>query len=200
MISSKSRRRIAVAAGSVLLFALVGLAGCGEAATGTADGTAAKTSSKSTPARDREKEDRGDARFSTAGTTWVGTRASARLKDTRLRISASKSERIGDLSKRDQLNLNISDFTGPGKYKASMLSMFVRVSIKIPKSNDEPVDAKKVLMDALGDTNNIRLANADIEITSVSGGYIDGIFSIDRPAGTPESIISDGQFHARIRE
>ena len=177
----------------LVAFVLACSVGCGEATSDAAE--------NKMPARQSDTvKDRGNARFTTAGTTWIGTRASARLKETRLRISASKSERIGDLSKRDQLNLNISDFTGPGKYKASMLSMFVRVSIKIPKSKDEEVDAKEVLMDALGNTNNTRLANADIEITSASGGYIDGTFSIDRPAGTPESTISDGQFHARIRE
>jgi hypothetical protein len=176
-----------------LALALAGMVGCGEATSNAAEGQA--------PAKKSEAvKDRGNARFTAAEATWTGNHASARLKEDRLSISASRTERAGDKMKRDQLNLNISGFSGPGHYKASMLSMFVRVSITIPKDKDAPIDAQKTVMDALGDTSNIRLANADIEITSVDDGYIDGRFSIDRPAGTAESTISDGQFHARIRD
>jgi hypothetical protein len=176
-----------------LALALAGVVGCGEATSNAAE-------SQSQTKKAEATKDRGNARFTAAGATWSGNYASARQKEDRLSISASRTERAGDKMKRDQLSLNISGFTGPGHYKASTMSMFVRVSINIPKDKDAPVDAQKTLMDALGDTSNIRLANADIEITSVSDGYVDGRFSIEQPAGTPESTISDGQFHARLRE
>jgi hypothetical protein len=176
-----------------LTFMLIGTVGCSEAASNAAG--------RQAPTRNSEaKKDRGHARFSTAGATWIGSDASARQKGGRLSILASKTERDGDKMKRDQLTLNISDFSGPGQYKANRMSMFVRVSINLPEDKDAPVDTQKTFMDALGDTGNIRLADADIEVSSVSDGYIDGRFSIERPAGTADSSISEGQFHARIRE
>ncbi len=184
----------------IVALALICVAACAETTTDAAEGKPATTSDQSAPARAREVSDRGNARFTAAGTTWLGTRASVRQATNRLRISASKTARIGDTMQRDQLNLNISAYKGPGHYKADMLSMFVRVSIDLPRDQAEQADAQKTLIDALGNTSKIRLVNADIEITSVSAGYIDGTFAIDRPAGAPESTISDGQFHARVRD
>jgi hypothetical protein len=189
-ISENTKLRVVTLA---LTLSLIGAVGCGEATSNAAESQASTKKTEAT-------KDRGNASFSTGGATWTGSYASARQKEGRLSISASRTERDGDRMKRDQLTLNISDFHGPGQYKANMMSMFVRVSINLPKDKDAPVDAKKTLMDAIGDAGNIRLANADIEITSVSDGYIDGRFSIERPAGTAESTVSDGQFHARIRE
>ena len=80
-----------------------------------------------------------------------------------------------------------------------MMSMLVRVSLDLPKDGGDEADAKKMLTDALGNTSNIRLANADVEITSDSDGYIDGRFSLEQP-GMPDQSVTDGQFHARIRE
>ncbi len=199
MTSSRSGGVNQRIAGSIFALTMVCVAGCGQA---TSEASADKTATAGSAASvaSKQAEDRGNARFTTDGTVWNGTYASARLKDARLKISASKTERAGDKMKRDSLEFRISDYHGPGKYKADMMSMFVRVSIDMPKNNDAQVDAQKTLMDALGNTSNIRLANADIEISSDNGGYIDGTFSIDKPAGTPQSTISDGQFHARIRE
>lgn len=200
MLWSQSTRHITRPACLGLAVLLVALLGCGKATPDAVDSQAAAAESKAAPAKSRERKDRGNARFTTSGTTWNGTRATARMKEGRLSISASRMDRIDDKMQRDALKLSISDFKGPGRYKVNMGSMFVRVSIKIPKKEGEEVDAQKTLMDALGNTSNIRLANADVEIVSVSDGYIDGTFSIEKPTGTPESTISDGQFHARIRE
>ncbi|HET9032900.1 MAG TPA: hypothetical protein VFN25_08340 [Dokdonella sp.] len=200
MILRKSEQMIPTTALLIFAVALLGMTGCGESASSAADAKPAQASAQVKPASSEEKADRGSARFSTKGTIWEGTRASARIKNDRLRISASRMDRIDDKMQRDQLNLNIGDYKGPGRYKVGMSSMFVRVSINMPKKEGEEVDAQKTLMDALGNTSNIRLANADIEITSVSGGYIDGTFSMETPAGMPDSTITDGQFHARIRE
>jgi hypothetical protein len=189
-ISENTKSRVVTLA---LTLSLLGAVGCSETTSNAAENPA--------PAKKADAvKDRGNASFSTAGSIWSGNHASARKKEDRLSISASRTERAGDKMKRDQLTLNINDYKGPGHYKANMVSMFVRVSMNLPKDKDAPVDARKTLMDALGDASNIRLANADIEITSVSDGYIDGRFSLERPAGTAESTISDGQFHARIRE
>ncbi len=200
MISIGSGRLFVASAGLAVALVLVSLAGCGEAATEAAEGQPARANSKASTEKASKTTDRGNARFTTAGSSWESGYASARQNENRLRISASRMERAGDKMKRDELKLNIANFTGPGQYKADPMSMFIRVALDLPKDEGEQVDPQQTLMDALGNTSNIRLANADIEITSVSGGYIDGTFTIEKPAGTPESTITGGQFHARVRE
>ncbi|MEZ5460212.1 hypothetical protein [Dokdonella sp.] len=187
----------------VALFALGSVSGCSDGASDTAGKSSSPEQvgeAKSEPRRSRSGEDRGNAQFSVAGTTWNGERASARLKGDSLSISASHTTRDGDRMKRDSLSLNIKGFKGPGAYTADMMSMFVRVSITMPKEGgDAQADATKLLTDAIGDSSNIRLANAKVEITSVSDGYIDGRFSLDMP-GMPDKSVTDGEFHARVRE
>lgn len=190
--------RVAVLTLVVVLFGMVGYL---EATTETTDGNAVGTDSKAAPpAQAMQTEDRGNAHFTTAGKTWVASFASARQTENRLRIKASEIDFAGDKIKRDELLLAIMDYRGPGRYKASPLSMFVRIGIDMPRDKAGQVEAQKTLMDTQDNTDTLFLDNAVIEIISVSEGYIDGTFSIEKPAGTPESTITDGHFHARIRE
>lgn len=195
-----SRSRLACL---VALIALGGIAGCSNGAQnppGSGNETASADEAKPATRRSKSGEDRGNAQFDVAGKTWTGTRASARLKEDRLKISASMTTRDGDKMKRDSLNLNIKDFNGPGTYTADMMSMFVRVSITMPKEgSDSEADATKMLFDAIGDAGNIRMANAKVEITAVSDGYVDGTFSLEVP-GMPDKAVTNGQFHARLRD
>lgn len=200
MILKKFGSALTDFASLAIVVALISLVGCGQAATETADHSAAVNNSRSTPSRTEQEEDRGNARFTLAGDAWVGTRASARLKKDRLRISASNSARAGEKVKTGQLKLNMSDYKGPGRYKSDGMSMFIEVNFDVPDDKDDQAAAKKTLMDALGNTNHITLTNADIEITSDSDGFIDGTFAMEKSANTPESTITDGQFHARIRK
>lgn len=186
----------------LVVVALGGIAGCSNGASDSAGNAGASPGSeKSTPAArtGKSSEDRGNAQFNVAGSAWTGNRASARIKDGNLGISASRMTRDGDTMKRDSLDIHIQDYQGPGNYKASVMSMFVRVSINMPKEGGSEADATKMLTDAIGDSSRIRLADADVEITSASGGYVDGRFSLDMP-GMPDKAVSDGQFHARVRE
>lgn len=190
-------RRTTMALAVVLLASIAGCNGKAPEAPGQA--VAAAEEAKPAARRSRSEEDRGNASFVVAGAQWTGERASARVKDGNLRISASHTTRVGDAMNRDSLELAIKDYKGPGTYKANMSSMFVRVSITMPKEGGSEADATKLLVDAIGDAGNIRLANADVEISAASDGYIDGRFSLDTP-GMPDKSVTAGQFHARVRE
>lgn len=186
----------------VVLIALAAIAGCKDTATSapaSANSSSGADEAKPPAKRPDSRQDRGNAQFDVAGTTWIGERASARIKADDLKISASRMTRDGDTVKRDALEISIKDYQGPRLYKANMGSMFVRVSINMPKEEGGEADAAKLLTDAIGDSSNILLANADVEITSESGGYIDGRFSLDMP-GMPDKAVTGGQFHARIRD
>lgn len=188
---------------TVLFLTAMGVtAGCSDNAASAPDEASASSAedvAKPAAKRAESGEDRGSAQFNVAGTTWIGERASARIKNDRLKISASHMTRDGDTVKRDSLDMSITGYTGPGKYKASMTSMFVRVSLDVPKDGGDEAAAEKMLTDAIGNTSNIRLANADVEITSVSDDYIDGRFSLDQP-GMPDKSVTEGTFHARVRD
>ncbi|MGB0135357.1 hypothetical protein [Dokdonella sp.] len=198
--TTRPKFHIACLAVIVAFGAAVGCSNGASDPAGAADPSASSGEAKPAERRSKSTEDRGNAQFNMAGSTWKGERATARLKGDRLKISASHTTRDGDKMKRDSLGLNISGFNGPGSYTADMVSMFVRVSITIPKEEgDAEAGASKMLFDAIGDSSNIRLANAKVEVTSVSDGYVDGRFSLEMP-GMPDKSVTEGQFHARLRE
>ena len=100
-----------------VLISLGAMAGCNDNANSVPGNTSTSGSAeeaKPASRRDKSSEDRGNAQFKVAGTTWIGERASARIKNDSLKISASYQTRDGDTVKRDSLGIGIKGYAGRG--------------------------------------------------------------------------------------
>lgn len=192
----ENRRTTGLAHHHLLLAAAVVLAGsmgCSRAEPEAPKGTAVETRAKT-------QEDRGSATLQIGETSWQARSASARLRNETLRISASKAVRNGDAVQSERLSLTIPGFDGPGQYRAAMGSMFVRVGMDIPQDADDgEAAAGKLLVDAMSAASTTRLAEAEIEVSAVSGGFIEGRFVQAAAGASPENRI-EGAFRARLRD
>ncbi|HMM65971.1 MAG TPA: hypothetical protein PKC03_03425 [Dokdonella sp.] len=180
-----------------LLFAavlvLAGSMGCSKAEPDTSSGTAANTRGETT-------QDRGSASMQLGDATWQARSARARLRNDTLTISASRTVRNGDAVQSERLSLTIPAYKGPGQYRAAAGSMFVRVGMDIPQGGeDSEAAAGKILANAMSGANMTRLADAEIEISAVSGGFVEGRFAQAGGAGASAGDMQ-GVFRARMRD
>jgi hypothetical protein len=152
---------------------------------------------------DKKNEDKGAASVKIGDVTWTAERANARLRDKRLSISASRMEMSKSDAKRQQVSLVIADYDGPGDYKAAMGSSFVGVGIDIEKAKDAAESDSKtaaVAKQSMQNADVIMLHGADIHVTSAGDEFIDGTFEWKAPPGMKDPSLTDGTFHALVKE
>lgn len=193
-----ARSPIAASPHHLLLLAaalvLAGSMGCSKAETEAPSGTAART-------RGEPTQDRGSASLQLGDAIWEARSARARLRNDTLRISANRTTRNGDAVQSERLSLAIPAYKGPGQYRAAAGSMFVRVGMDIPQDGeDSEAAAGKILANAMSGANMTRLADAEIEISAVSDGFVEGRFVQAGNAGGSATGRVQGDFRARLRD
>lgn len=132
--------------------------------------------------------------------TWTATRASAYLRDGRLKILASRSRKVEGKRVRQSLTLSISDFEGPGTYSLSrMSSNFTSVGLDLAKVGGDPEAAAEELMrGASSGSSVLLLEGARVTIRSVDAKQVEGVFSWEDPTG--RSSLTDGSFRAIVKK
>lgn len=149
---------------------------------------------------DDEEEDKGSATLKIGEADWTAERATARLRDGRLRISASQTDMKDGKVSRQELQLSIKDYGGPGSYTVMTPSMFVGVGLdvdKAKKAEGDDAKAQKVATDALMGAESMLLMNAKVEITEATDEHIDGTVKYE-PASYSKDPPLEGKFHAII--
>lgn len=148
-------------------------------------------------------QDRGDATMTLGEMAWVASRASARLANGTLTITATRSLRQGSVTTRESLTLQITDYTGPRDYVVSPIgSRFVAVgiddtTIAAAEGNDDA--ATKAALATLSKARHMLLTGARVTITAASGAEISGTFSRPSPPGVDQPAIANGTFRALLR-
>lgn len=163
--------------------------------TETADQPAKKSSLKS-------RKDKGSASATIGDQTWSADRCSARIRDGRLRISASRMEMNGGKANRQSLSLNVEDFSGPSDYTAGAGSSFVGVGLDVAAAKAAAEDDAKtadVAADSISKADYIRLAGATIKIVSVDDDVIAGSFEWRAP-GAKSDAPTAGEFRAVVKD
>ena len=150
----------------------------------------------------RVKKDRGDASVTIGDTLWEAKRASAKLKNGVLTITASRMDFVGKRATRQQVTLVIADYKGPGKYKVrSIGSVFLGVGLDTDKLEAANTDKKveETAIKAIKKSSIIPLMNATAEIASDDGKQLIGTFS--QPAlGKRLPALEKGTFRALIKQ
>ncbi|MCH9684320.1 MAG: hypothetical protein K0V04_22995 [Deltaproteobacteria bacterium] len=171
-----------------------------EAQPGEAD---AKTETKSS-ARSRARKPKGSASVDLDGTTWTAQRMTARVRDDKLKLSASITDREGSKMTRQQLTLTLHGYQGVGSYTTKMLdSSFSGVGIdtdEIKAAEGDDAKTNAATLGALRGGKVTLLPNAKVEITAVSDEFIDGTFTWSPNGGMQGPTMTDGTFHAAVRK
>lgn len=148
-------------------------------------------------------QDRGDATMSLGEIAWVASRASARLANGTLTISATRSLRQGSVSTRESLTLQLADYKGPGDYVVSPTgSRFVAVGIDdktIAAAEGDDDAATKAALATLSKARHMLLTGAKVTITAASATEISGTFSRPGTPGVDQPAIANGTFRALVR-
>jgi hypothetical protein len=146
-------------------------------------------------------KDRGDASMNLGGYAWTGTLASARIKGGTLAIHASRSDYKNGVSSRQEIQLEIDGFKGPGSYTVSMTgSRFIAVGFDtkgMQSASDD--EAEKRAIDALRNARHLSLVGATVTIDAVTDDTITGTFEWKNNTGN-QPAITDGKFRALIKK
>ncbi|MGE3175960.1 MAG: hypothetical protein AB7O32_00710 [Vicinamibacterales bacterium] len=145
-------------------------------------------------------QDRGEAAMTLGDMAWVASRASTRLANGRLTITATRSLRQGGVSTRESLTLQIADYKGPGDYVAAPIgSSFIAVGIDdktIAAAEGDADAATKAAIATLSKARHMMLMGAKVTITAASETEISGTFSRPGTPGVDQPAISGGTFRA----
>ncbi|HET6603194.1 MAG TPA: hypothetical protein VFG21_03115 [Xanthomonadaceae bacterium] len=191
------------------------LAACGDqdAASSSADAASGQgASADGRPAREerpsgrssRRDADKGSASMHIGESDWSANRATARLREGKLRIGANHTQRIGSKMQTESLTLVVEDYAGPGEYTtAAMSSSFTRVAFDVDKAKaageDDAATAATaaVAMESLSTADHVSRIQARLTVTAATDEFIDGTFEwAPAGGGTP---IREGRFHAQVR-
>lgn len=155
---------------------------------------------------DADEEDKGHAKMKLGEQPWNATRTSARIKDGKLRIYASRARTPEGERERGKLTLVIRDYEGPGSYKTDKVnSNFAGVNFDIEaaeKAAEEKDDAKtkELVENSLKTSTIILLQDAKVEITSADDDFIDGTLDWSGIGSVKGPREVSGSFHARIKK
>lgn len=157
-----------------------------------------------TGASSKATKDRGEASMIKGDVAWEATSARAKFKDGRngkiLTISAGKSTSVSGKYSREQIQIVIQPYKGPGDYEASALgSTFVGVGINVDAVKDAKTDdqVKKETTKAITGAKTMMLAGMSVKITADDGKQVTGTFSHEPKRG---ATLKDGKFRAIVRE
>lgn len=165
-------------------------------------------SSKSEKKKKDDDEDKGNANLMLGDEEWGVDRCSAKVKDGKLRISASRMERIDGKMSREALTISVPDFNGTGEYTLNNANTnFTGVGLSTKAIEDAKGDEKaaneavtKAATKAIGGSTVVLMMGAKVKIESAGDDYIDG--TIDWSGATtlrgPSSV--SGKFHARVMD
>lgn len=195
-----------------MLACAVAATGCSKkdgesSAGGEAQGEAAETASAADKSKSkRQKKDRGEASMKLGETEWQAESARPRLKDGKLSISASQTDMSDGKIKRQELQLTIKDFKGPGEYTLQMTdAMFIGVGMDMDKAKAAAADGeeatKKAAADMLGGSEMLMMPGAVVTIESANDKEVTGTFSwTPPPHDKNKPTITDGKFRAVYRD
>lgn len=148
----------------------------------------------------RGKRDRGEGSMKLGDTDWVATRANARVKGSTVKIKLVRSERDGDVSRRESVDLQLENFDGPGTYTVNRAgSRFIGVGLDVKKATEGDKAVEKEATRAIQDAKTMLLMGAKVEITSANDEEIVGTFEWKLPGGEGPHI-TEGKFRAPIRK
>jgi len=171
------------------------------------DGEGGKGDAKTKKKEKDDAEDKGNANLLLDDKEWAVERCSAKIKDGKLRISASRMERVDGKMSREALSLSIPDYKGAGEYTLNNAnSNFSGVGVDTKAMEDAKDDkaqaeaAKKATAKALGGSSVALMMGAKVKIESDDGKYIDGTVEWSGVTGLRGPKKISGKFHARIRE
>ena len=135
-----------------------------------------------------------------ADVEWSAQRAKAKLKEGRLTIRASSTDTSDGKVERQELHLQIVDYTGPGDYTTGLSgSRFLQVGIDtdaIAAGDDSDEAATKAASSALSGAKHMMLSSAKVTITAASESEISGSFSWQPPKGSKDPALTEGSFRA----
>lgn len=191
---------------AISLFAGLLASGCGKDEGSDQSAPAAEAKAPATddkaapPATQRPAKDRGEASMKLGDTAWTADRVRAKKMNGALRIHASHTEVDNKKVTRQELNLLVPDFHGPGDYVASPGgSRFIGVGmdVKAAAGAADDADQKKLAMDAVSKAKHMLLSGANVHIDAASDTEVSGTFSW-QPSGGNDQPITDGRFRAPI--
>jgi hypothetical protein len=187
------------------LLALLALciASCGEDENNenpTGSATAGQAEPTETRRKKREKKDRGEAAMTIGGVKWQAERAKVDRKDDKLIIRSSHTDIDGKKVSRQELQLVVDGFSGPGDYTTRLGgSRFIGVGLdagKVEGAGDGDEAAREVATEALAGAEHLMLSNAKVTIDQATDDQVTGTFSWEPPAGTGQPAITGGSFRA----
>jgi hypothetical protein len=149
----------------------------------------------------RERKDRGEFTMQINEATWEASSSSARLRNGRLNISASRRDGSPSTTMiRQAIDIDIDGFDGPGTYPVGMMSSFSVVGMDVGAAKDADMNAQ--LAKVLSEASVLRLDGSEVVIETVSDDEITGRFSPGaiEPLGRDPVMITDGTFRAIVKE
>lgn len=171
-----------------------------KAAPSTASEPASPTTSEEPgrSGRKRDQKDKGMASVKIDGIAWSAERASASLKDGKLTIRASRMELADGKAKRQELQLHVDNFAGPGDYKTGVGgSRFIGVGLDTKAvASDEAAKAEATR--AVSNASHVLLSNAQVHIASANDQEVTGTFSW-QPQASGQPVFTDGSFRAPMK-
>jgi hypothetical protein len=177
---------------TLALLVTIVLAGCGDESAATGSSTRTRTGTK----------DRGEAAMTLGAASWQASSAKAKLANGTLTIRAGKTDRTDGRVTRQELHLQVSDFTGPGDYKTGFSgSRFLGVGLDVEAAKaagDEQAAATETVTDALTKAKHLMLSGAMVKVTAASDTEVTGTFSWSPPAGIDQPAITNGTFRALL--
>lgn len=164
-------------------------------------------SNKSEKKKKDDDEDKGNANLKLGDEEWGVDRCSAKIKDGKLRITASRMERVDGKMSREALTISVPDYKGTGDYTLNNANTnFTGVGLDTKGLEEAKGDEKaaneaatKAATKAISGGTVILMMGAKLKIESAGDDYIDG--TIDWTGATmrgPGSV--SGKFHARVKE
>jgi len=152
--------------------------------------------------RERAGKDRGEAAMTLGSNQWQAESAKAKLAGGRLTISASNMDTTGGKVQSQRLDLNITDYKGPGDYKTGFSgSRFIGVGIDVDAvkaAQGDDQKATEAITSALSGSSHLMLSNANVTITAANDTEISGTFSWQPPPGLKQPAIQNGTFRALV--
>jgi hypothetical protein len=180
----------------LVLFCSFVMAACGGDASSSSDG------------RGRARKDRGEAAMQLGAATWQAESTSAKIENGILTLRATRTDRNDGKVSRQELQLQVRDYKGPGDYTTGMGSRFIGVGIDAAAvqesaesaQGDAEQGAAKVVTDALSAAKHMMLMAAKVTVTSAGDEQISGTFSWQPPKGLDTPAITNGTFRALVRD
>lgn len=184
-----------------IILSFVLIAACGNDNAGAGNPEPQPGEAPAAGGSEREKKDRGDFSMLLDGAAWTARSASARMRDGKLKISASRIDGSPSATMvRQAVDMDIANFDGPGTYTLGMSSMFSVVGFDTNAA--EQADMNQQLAEVLSKASMVRLQNAEVVIDSVSDEEITGHFAPGevRSMSGDAVTITEGKFRAIVKE